>query len=171
MIYGVFRDSEFLWNDSEQKLYRKLIEPDSNNHFYNHEEFIEVNCKPTKSIPYIRFTINNKSYLLHRLVYLLYNPDFDIHDSSRNNSIDHRDENKLNNSIENLNLVNNKQNSQNKKKVKGFSIYKNSIQAHYSDKDGKKISKSFSIKKYGYEKALQLAQEYRKLNTTHYYKG
>jgi len=170
MIYGVFRDSEFLWNDSEQKLYRKLIEPNRDNNFYNHEEFIEVKCKPLKNYPYIHIRINRKSYQLHRLVYLLYNPNFDIDDSSTNNSIDHRDNNKLNNSIENLNLVNHTQNGQNRKNVKGFRIRKNRIEAYYN-KDGKQIKKSFGIKNYGYEKALQLAQEWRNLNTAHYYKG
>ena len=171
MKYGLFMDSEFLWDNEEQKLYRKLIEPNPDNKFYNHEEFKEVICRPTKGHSYINLKINNKMYLLHRLVYYLYNPDFDIYDSSMNNVIDHKDWNTLNNSIENLNCVTNKQNQQHRKNVKGFYIQKYSIRAHYYNKDGKLIRKSFSINKYGYGKAVELAKEWRKLNTTHYYKG
>jgi hypothetical protein len=170
MKYGIFRDSEFLWDNEEQKLYRKLINTSG--------EFKELMCKPKKGNwgkgkPYIRFRINKKDYYLHRLIYYLYNPDFDIYDSSINNVIDHKDSNTLNNSIENLNVVSQKQNCQHRKNVKGFWIEKkkNRIHAYYRNKDGKQITKYFSIKKYGYDKALELAKQFREENTKDYYKG
>ena len=56
--------------------------------------------------------INIKAYKYHRVVYKCYNPEWDINDSSRDNSIDHIDRNRLNNNINNLRVVNNSQNHQ-----------------------------------------------------------
>ena len=175
MKYGQFRDSEFLWDNDEQKLFRKLIEPNCKNHHFNNEEFKEVTLKPQKSHcgkgkEYFLFRINRNTYKLHRLVYYLYNQDWNIYDSSMNNFIDHRDGNGLNNRIENLNLVTNQQNTQNRKNAKGYYKEGNRIMANFM-KDGKQIRKSFNINKYGYEKALELAKAWREENTKHYYKG
>jgi len=65
---------------------------------------------------YIRIVINDKKYLLHRIIYKYFNPDWDITDTSTNNYIDHKDQNKLNNKIENLRVFNNSQNQRNKNK-------------------------------------------------------
>jgi len=62
---------------------------------------------------YLRTRINNKRFLFHRIVYYAHNQDWDIYDSSRNNSIDHIDRDKLNNNISNLRVVNNRENSLN----------------------------------------------------------
>jgi|TARA_R110000824_G_scaffold40703_1_gene121762 hypothetical protein len=72
---------------------------------------------------YIRVGINNKLYLYHRVVYFLHNDAWDIHNTSSDNSIDHIDRNRLNNSIENLRVVTNQQNSWNTY-AKGYSFYK-----------------------------------------------
>jgi len=61
------------------------------------------------------------TYKLHRIVYWLHNPEWDIFDTSiYNNSIDHIDRNRLNNNIENLRVVTNQGNSFNKSNVKGY---------------------------------------------------
>ena len=69
-----------------------------------------------------QFRVNKKTYTfrIHRLVYWLHNREWDILDSSTNNSIDHIDGNPLNNNIENLRLVTHQQNMFNQTRVKGY---------------------------------------------------
>jgi len=69
----------------------------------------------------IHFKVNKKRYafLLHRLVYWLHNRDWDIMDSSNDNSIDHIDGDKLNNNIENLRVVTHQENQWNQTRAKG----------------------------------------------------
>lgn len=62
------------------------------------------------STGYKRICINKKLYLLHRVNYFAWNQDWDIHDSSMDNFIDHEDKDNLNNNIENLRVVTNQQN-------------------------------------------------------------
>jgi len=64
-----------------------------------------------------------KHYKVHRVIYYIYNQDWDIDDTKRDNSIDHIDGNKQNNSIENLRVVTNAQNGWNNshRDVKGYS--------------------------------------------------
>ena len=70
----------------------------------------------------IRVWSNGKEYdcLMHRVVYYAHNQDWNIHDSTRDNSIDHIDNNRQNNQIDNLRVVTNRQNCQNRKNVKGY---------------------------------------------------
>jgi hypothetical protein len=79
----------------------------------------------------------------------------------------------LNNSIENLTNCSQKENCENRKNTKGYYFKKNKnyFEAFYITKDGKRITKSFGINKYGLEKAEQLAKEWREENTKNYYKG
>jgi len=72
---------------------------------------------------YRHLRINKKKYLYHRVVYFLHNPDWDIHNSSTDNSIDHIDRDKSNNNIENLRLVTHKHNMWNRN-AKGYYIDK-----------------------------------------------
>jgi hypothetical protein len=72
---------------------------------------------------YMCVCINNRKYKYHRVVYYLHNPDWDIHDISRDNLIDHIDRNPLNNNIDNLRIVSNQQNSFNRV-FKGYSFDK-----------------------------------------------
>ena len=79
-----------------------------------------------KSDGYCRITINNKSYLVHRLIFLYhhnYLPKF----------IDHIDRNKSNNNIKNLRGVTKSQNLMNSKIRKGSSQYKG-VSQHKSNK-------------------------------------
>ena len=79
-----------------------------------------------KSDGYCRIIINNKSYLVHRLIFLYhygYLPKY----------IDHIDRNKSNNNIENLRGVTRSQNLMNSKIRKGSSQYKG-VSQHKSNK-------------------------------------
>ena len=81
----------------------------------------------TNGYKYFEIRVSNKRYtiLLHRLIYWLHNPDWDILDSSiKNNSIDHIDGDKLNNNIENLRLVTNQENCFNRTRAKGYYWFK-----------------------------------------------
>jgi len=57
----------------------------------------------------------------HRLVWKLANPDWDLFDSSKDNFIDHKNRNKKDNRLENLHLVNQRQNTWNRD-AKGFHL-------------------------------------------------
>ena len=63
--------------------------------------------------------INKKKWLRHRLVMAAYNPAFDI--NNKKHQIDHIDENKLNNSMNNLRVVTHSGNQRNISSVKGYS--------------------------------------------------
>jgi len=72
---------------------------------------------------YRQVNINKKLYKFHRVVYFIHNPEWDIHNSSTDNSIDHIDRNPLNNSIENLRVVTHSQNMCNQN-CKGYTFIK-----------------------------------------------
>jgi hypothetical protein len=63
---------------------------------------------------YLIVFIGHKSYKHHRVVYHAHHPEWDIHDHSSNNQIDHKDNNKTNNNISNLRVLSNAQNMQNR---------------------------------------------------------
>ncbi len=114
---------EFLnntWKYKNNKLYKL--------HKWIKDKWICLNDnKPGTDDGYIRVGVciscyKKKLYLLNRLVYLFHNQDWNIYDISRDNQIDHRNQNKLDNSIENLNLVNHSQNQQNSKTMNGKPI-------------------------------------------------
>ena len=81
--------------------------------------------KPTMSDRYKTVRINKKVYKLHRVIYKINNPEWDIEDNSKRNEIDHIDRNALNNIIENLRVVTNQQNAWNNSS-KGYSWDKKS---------------------------------------------
>ena len=62
---------------------------------------------------YKRIAINKKRYFYHRVIYKIYNQDWDIHNEPYKNQIDHIDRNKLNNNINNLRVVSIQQNQWN----------------------------------------------------------
>ena len=75
--------------------------------------WVEVKGWVDKDTGYRHVGINNKNYLYHRVVYFIHNQKWEIHDTSRENLIDHIDRDKLNNNIENLRVVTNQQNQWN----------------------------------------------------------
>ena len=62
-----------------------------------------------------RIQISKKSYKLHRVVYFAFNQTWNIHNSSKNNQIDHIDGNPCNNNIENLRVTTDSENKTNMK--------------------------------------------------------
>ena len=85
-----------------------------------HNKWTCCNDVKLDSRGYIRITINNKRYLLHRVIYKYFNEDWDI-TYSHSNQIDHIDINPSNNRIENLRRINNSQNLKNRNKFKNCS--------------------------------------------------
>jgi len=112
--------------------------------------------------------INYKSYLCHRLVWMLHNGEI-----PENYEIDHIDGNSLNNTIENLRCIESVFNKRNRSfsrlnttGITGVIRHSNKngnqyFKAQWSKPDGKRGGKYFSIGKYGEELAEFLAQEYR----------
>ena len=150
-----YEDGKLYKKHKQTKKWSCLNDNKPNNNGYN-------NCQ-----------VNGKNYLLHRLVYLFHNPDWNIHNITLDNSIDHMNCNKLDNRIENLKCVNNSQNNQNKthfngKEVKGYTFMKG--EAHKNkpwraqwQENGKRKSKCFETK----VEAKEYSEEMRKL---HYYR-
>jgi len=62
--------------------------------------------------------IKGKLYKAHRLIYQMFNEQWDITDNSHDNSIDHKDEDKLNNSIDNLRVATSSQQQHNRGNMK-----------------------------------------------------
>jgi hypothetical protein len=65
---------------------------------------------------------NKKKYKYHRIMYLAFNPTFNIYDTSL--MIDHMDGNRLNNSLTNLRQVTRQENQHNMTNAKGYSFHK-----------------------------------------------
>jgi hypothetical protein len=131
--------------------------------------------KPTeKGYIQIGLTIDGmtKKYLLHRLVYLFHNKDWDIHDASPENQIDHQEGDKSDNRIENLENVTQAQNQQNithmnKKEIKGIYFYKTGRPRKKPwmalwNENGKQKRKSFTTE----QEALEHRRE---MMNKHYY--
>ena len=70
-----------------------------------------------------KLKLNKKHYILSRVVYKAYNPDWDISDTGYNNLIDHINNNSLDNRIENLRILTKKQNQWNTN-AKGYTWHK-----------------------------------------------
>ncbi len=76
---------------------------------------------------YLIIQINNKKFKFHRIVYYSHNLNWNIYDSSSDNQIDHIDNNKSNNNINNLRVVNQSENMLNTDRIreaKGYSYKK-----------------------------------------------
>ena len=73
---------------------------------------------------YFVVSIGNKKMKHHRVVFYAHNQDWDIHDSSQLNLIDHKDQNRQNNNSDNLRVATKQQNNWNMKNVKGYFWHK-----------------------------------------------
>ena len=118
-----------------------------------------------KESGYGRVNINNKNYLYHRVIYKLYNPDWNINDYSKNNQIDHKDRNKLNNNIENLRVVTQQQNQFNKN-GKGYSWHKGTKkwQVQIMTNGEYEYGGLFINEEDAKNKYLELKEKYHKIN-------
>ena len=65
------------------------------------------------STGYRLIRIKGKKYRAHRLIYQMFNEQWDITDTSRDNQIDHADNDKLNNNIDNLRVATHSQQQHN----------------------------------------------------------
>jgi len=138
-----------------------FIEKDINGFKFRYEdEILYKKCRNTGVWKDCRVLIPNKGYLVvgcmkdnkrynylyHRIVYKIFNESFDF--NNRKLIIDHKDRNRLNNSISNLKLVTKKQNCQNTNAY-GLSFHKSEThknkpwEARWCE-NGKQKSKSFS---------------------------
>ena len=139
-IWKRFEDVEFMFNIYTSELWLKR---DKRKRYWK-----LFNGKATKdgNTSYYYIEINGRNYRLHRIIIMICYEDFDIHDLKW--AIDHRDHDGTNNSIENLNIVTNKQNSQNRN-AKGYYFHKGMNRwCAYACKDGKKIFKSFKTEEH-----------------------
>jgi len=79
----------------------------------------KLTARLNKNTGYIDYHIGGKYIGGHRVRYKLHNPEWDIEDGSKANVIDHIDNNRINNNIENLRVVTMSQNQWNRK-AKGY---------------------------------------------------
>jgi hypothetical protein len=89
-----------------------------------HELKGSISIHPKTKYKCHRIFINGKNYAISRIVYLAHNLNWDIHDVSPNNTIDHIDRNSLNNHISNLRVANRSEQNTNQNRVinqKGYS--------------------------------------------------
>lgn len=70
---------------------------------------------------YLRTTVNYHKYLVHRLIYKLHNPEFDLESDL---VIDHINRNRTDNRIENLRAVTKAENNRNRDLPRGVSYCK-----------------------------------------------
>ena len=77
--------------------------------------FKQSNCNNKNKIPvYKSIMIMGKRMKVHRVMYYIHNPKWDIYDNSSENLIDHIDQNGMNNNIENLRIATHSQNMWNR---------------------------------------------------------
>jgi len=142
---------------------------------YKFTKTIEWCClnynKPNKETGYIQVKVNGKMMGLNRLVYFFHYPDWDIYDVSKENEIDHENQNKLDNSIENLRITNHSENMQNRthfkdKQIKGVSFINDGRKKPwraYWQENKKKKSKSFKTE----IEAIEYRKEMVEIHYTH----
>ena len=158
----------------EREMLGNLFRYENDMLYKRHKQTKQWRCcndaKPSND-GYNRVRVNEQILKLHRLVYLFHNPDWDIRDSCRDNSIDHINENTLDNRIENLRVVTNSQNRQNMthyggKPIRGVSFYKryNHWKAQWKE-NGKRRGKTFKTE----AEALEHRAKMVELHYTHHF--
>lgn len=117
-----------------------------------------------------RVQVNNKRYQVHRVIWVLLHNEI-----SNKHVIDHLDQNPFNNKVDNLSLKTTRENNQNvsmsSKNTSGKvgvqfledkrNYNRSSWAAVWRNVDGKSKRRCFSINKFGYEQAKQLAYDFR----------
>lgn len=78
-------------------------------------------CGYVDNCGYLRVCIARKKYLVHRLIYKMHNPEFDL---SSDLVIDHINRDRLDNRIENLRAVTKAENNRNRAECRGVSYCK-----------------------------------------------
>jgi len=118
----------------------------------------------TRSKQYKTIEIKGRKYKVHRVIYKIHNPDWNIDDNSNFNLIDHIDRDGLNNNIDNLRVVTNQQNSFNRN-FKGYSFDKrhNSYRVRIMI-DGESKSFNFKTEEEAIKKRAELKKQYHKIN-------
>ena len=117
-------------------------------------------CANYQARGYYRVGVGNKHYALHRVCYYAHNPEWNIYDSSRDNSIDHIDRNKKNNHISNLRQATNSQNQENTN-AKGYSYHKsNKLWRAQIEKHSKIYTKWCKTEEEAIETRRQLKEKY-----------
>ena len=108
-----------------------------------------------------KIKINNKNYVLSRVIYKCFNNEWDITDNGKNNFIDHINNNSLDNRIVNLRIVTNQQNCFNTT-ARGTRFRKdNNCWKAQLCINGKMISKSgFKTEEEAHQHYLFLKQKY-----------
>ena len=102
----------YMWKLNKNPYWRKV------KYSYDGYYYIQLNHNKIK-----------KSYRVHRLIYKFNNPEWDI-TYTPDNEIDHIDNCRTNNNIENLRIVNCSQNAQNRPLSNGYSWNKKSKKYH-----------------------------------------
>jgi len=152
----------YRWRYEDDKLYRLGKNP---------KQWTCCNGLKPGNRGYIQLWVNGKLMLIHRLVYYLHHPEWDITDTSRDNSIDHINGDKMNNKISNLRVVNNRQNQQNKthydgKEIRGVHFRREGRKKPWHafwQEDEKTRSKSFETE----EEALAYRSDMVRIHYTH----
>lgn len=118
-----------------------------------------------KSTGYRHVVINRKYIAVHRIMYKLHNPEWDITNSSSSNYIDHIDRNKLNNNIENLRVVTHQQNQWNRN-CKGYYLRKDTqkYQAQIKVNSGIKYIGTFLVEEDAKNAYLEAKKKYHVFN-------
>jgi hypothetical protein len=89
-----------------------------NNHYKDNRWEIKKVCN--RKDGYLLILIGDKNYYVHRVIYKLYHPEWDIYDNSRENRIDHENRNRADNRIINLRNVTEQENQFNRNNTKGY---------------------------------------------------
>jgi len=131
----IFRETKLKYED--EKLYRQL-------------KTGKWKAYTNKLSPYgykQQIGINNKLFQQHRIIYLIHNSNWDIYDLKQ--MINHKNKNRSDNKIENLEVVTHLQNNQDKDmdKIKGYCFRKDGRKKPYEfyfEANKKRYTKYFS---------------------------
>jgi len=117
-------------------------------------------CAINEVSGYYKIKVGNKHYRTHRVCYYAHNPEWNINDNSRDNSIDHIDRNKNNNRISNLRVATHSQNLENND-AKGYCYHKSKKRwCAYVSKHGKQYYKYCKTEEEAIEARKQLKEKY-----------